>query len=92
MPLFKGVNEAPTGFNEDWPGLTSGDIPGRENILSLYEGAAAGAGLDPSNCLNRSRLDCCAAFWAGNGVDESNKLDRSPFWLCPVKVRSSGLE
>ena len=94
MPLFNGVNEAPIGLSEDCPGLTFSDISGRENILSFNEGVAAGTGegLDPSNCLNRSRSICCAAVGAGDGIGEPNNFDWSPFWLCPANVRLSGPE
>jgi hypothetical protein len=94
MPPFKGANEAPIGFSEGWPGLTVGDIPGRENILSFNEGVAAGAGggLDPSNCLNRARFICCAAFGAGNGVGEPNNFDWPPLWLCLDNIRLSAPE
>ena len=94
MPPFKGANEAPIGFSEDWPSLMPGDIPGRENILSLDEGIAAGAGdePDPSNCLNRSWFICCAVFWAGNDFGESNNFDQPPFWRCLADVRLSGPE
>jgi len=94
MPLFNGVNEAPIGLSEDCPGLTFSDISGRENILSFNEGVAAGTGegLDPSNCLNRSMFNCCAAFGAGNGIGEPNNFDWSPFWFCQGNVRLSSPE
>jgi hypothetical protein len=92
MPLFKGVNRVPIGLSEGWPSLISGDIPGRENILSFDEGVAAGAGdgLDPSNCLNRSLLICCAAVGVDDGVGEPNNFDRLPSWFCLANVRLSG--
>ena len=43
IPLFKGVNDAPTGVSADWPRPELSAVCGREIFMPLNEGVAAAA-------------------------------------------------
>jgi hypothetical protein len=91
IPLFNGVNDAPTGVSADWPRPELSAVCGRENFIPLNEGVAATAAEDEpdlSNCLNRSMSVCCARVTTGNGDGdgESNNFDQLLFPFCQANV------
>ena len=89
IPLFNGVNDAPTGVSADWPRPELSAVCGREIFMPLNEGVAAAAVDDEpglSNCLNLSMSVCCAMVTPGDGDGESNNFDQLLFPFCPANV------
>ncbi len=84
IPLFNGVNEAPTGVSADWPRPELSAVCGREIFMPLNAGAAADDEPGLSNCRNRSMSVGCAGVTTGAGNGESNNLDQLWFPFCPA--------
>ena len=89
IPLFNGVNDAPTGVNKDWSRPKPSAVCGRDIFMPLNEGVVAAAvdeepGL--SNCLNRSMCGCRAAWKTGEGDGEPVNFDQLFFTFCPANV------
>ena len=95
IPLFNGVNDAPTGVSADWPRPELSAVCGREIFMPLNNEGVAAAAVDDepglSNCLNRSmsirsRSVCCARLTTGDGDGELNNFDQLLFSFCPANV------